>query len=65
MFILADDNVVSLINNGKLLSVPNELADISIEVISGQTVFIYLRAANLKIIWKSNVRLINTIVKKK
>jgi len=46
---------VSMINNGKLLTVPNELTDISVEIISGQTVFINLRAANLKIIWKSNV----------
>jgi len=62
IFILADDNVVSLTNNGKLLAVPNELTDISVEIISGQTVFINLRAANLKIIWKSNVSLINTTV---
>lgn len=62
IFILADDNVVSLINNGKLLAVPNELADISVEIISGQTVFINLRASNLKITWKSNVSLINTII---
>lgn len=54
----ADDNVVSLINNGKLLAVPNELADISVEIISGQTVFINLRASNLKITWKSNGALI-------
>jgi len=51
-----------LINNGKVLAVPNELADISVEIISGQTVFINLRASNLKITWKSNVSLINTIM---
>lgn len=51
----ADDNAVSLINNGKSLAVPNELSDIGIEIVSGQTVLINLRTANLKIIWKSNV----------
>lgn len=54
-FVLANNNDVSLINDGKVLTVPNELADIGVEVFNGQTVFINLRTANLKIIWKSNV----------
>lgn len=49
------ENTVSLTNNGKSLAVPNELADIGVEIVSGQTVFIDLRTANIKIIWKSNV----------
>ncbi|VVC41699.1 Hypothetical protein CINCED_3A025143 [Cinara cedri] len=47
------DNV-SLMSNGKSLVVPNELPDIGVEIIGSQTVFINLRTANLKIIWKSN-----------
>lgn len=56
---LAVDNIISLTNNGKPLAVPIELADIDVEIIGGQTVFINLHTTNLKIIWKSNVCLIN------
>lgn len=53
-------------SNGKSLAVPNELPDIGVEIIGGQTVFINLRTANLKIIWKSNVSLIyNTNISNK
>lgn len=55
LFFLANDNVVSLTNNGKLLTVPIELSEIGVEIMSGQTIFINLRNVNLKIIWKSNV----------
>lgn len=59
-FIILVDNV-SLMSNGKLLAVPNELPDIGVEIIGSQTVFINLRTANLKIIWKSNVSLVNNV----
>uniref|UniRef100_A0A481MQJ2 Hemolectin n=1 Tax=Nipponaphis monzeni TaxID=196483 RepID=A0A481MQJ2_9HEMI len=49
-----NENIVSLSNNGKLLAVPNELVDIGVEVVSGQTILINLRINSLKIIWKSN-----------
>lgn len=42
-----------------MLTVPNELADIGVEIFNGQTIFINLRTTNLKIIWKSNVILTN------
>jgi len=35
--------------------VPNESADIAVEVVGGQTVLVNLRAAGLKIVWKANV----------
>ncbi|XP_050428341.1 hemocytin-like [Adelges cooleyi] len=49
-----DDNSVTLMTNDKPVSIPNELVDIGVEVIGGQTVLTHLRNANINILWKSN-----------
>ncbi|XP_065200216.1 hemocytin isoform X2 [Planococcus citri] len=49
----ADGNrpVLDVINSGQKLSIPSQLNDLKVEVVSGKTIQVYVPAANLYLLW--------------